>query len=569
MSLLSFLRNARNWAPGRRNLTTTASTRSAKTKSSFTDRCEDSTVPEDTFLLLSDSSGITQEELPRTPNSCQTSSLMFATTKQGLRRSHVQCAGTRTRKANCCSCNKICLIVGALVFLDSFLLVVIFSSKYSNLVSPIFDYGFGVVSQAPVLSGLLSKEKSHPNADRNQGSTRGGVFIDGWPNDKISISLLRTLVVYQTAHGHATQHLLRRLRQPSKVVEVNPEAQLVDVSSAWVGARVRRGRDWKQVYGDQDGGEGGLGTITKVHALGKRLCAVRWDCGEEGIYRTGFGGKFEIEYAPARGKPSNGEAVKKVPILDISAVDAADEAVRGFSGNLGATAKDRLRSLEPSQQRAVFNRYFGRHGLNYMADPALAKMSLHGLDKSSIDKNDAAVSDLVPGPSGWDRAEDLACDLLNVLGLAEEAWTDSCILRDPDDCDGDDRNANRWGAAVAVEHSRLSLRPEYYYIAHFSQFVTPGSRRLQVTLKTSPIFRRFGPGHDARICENLDSAAFLRPDGVLVVVALNRGDESAAFEVSDGLRTMRATVPAHAIQTYLLRVSTKTEKPATSGKEFV
>eukprot|EP01062_Namystynia_karyoxenos_P034979 TRINITY_DN25626_c0_g1_i1.p1 TRINITY_DN25626_c0_g1~~TRINITY_DN25626_c0_g1_i1.p1 ORF type:complete len:1002 (+),score=239.46 TRINITY_DN25626_c0_g1_i1:90-3008(+) len=57
-----------------------------------------------------------------------------------------------------------------------------------------------------------------------------------------------------------------------------------------LGQRVcRNPRDWE--YGDQDGGEGMLGTVVLV---GKEEVTVRWDAGRSHIYRWGFGGKWDV-----------------------------------------------------------------------------------------------------------------------------------------------------------------------------------------------------------------------------------------------------------------------------------
>ncbi|KAL8587298.1 hypothetical protein ACOMHN_045545 [Nucella lapillus] len=65
-----------------------------------------------------------------------------------------------------------------------------------------------------------------------------------------------------------------------------------------LGVRVLRGPDWQR--GDEDGGEGYLGTVTQL--LGNHEARVLWDMGEESTCRTGNGGKFDLrvfDTAPA------------------------------------------------------------------------------------------------------------------------------------------------------------------------------------------------------------------------------------------------------------------------------
>ena len=61
-----------------------------------------------------------------------------------------------------------------------------------------------------------------------------------------------------------------------------------------VGLRVVRGPDWK--WGDQDGGEGGLGTV--VESEGDKALAGRavvlWDNGYKRSYQCGAEGKYEL-----------------------------------------------------------------------------------------------------------------------------------------------------------------------------------------------------------------------------------------------------------------------------------
>ena len=62
------------------------------------------------------------------------------------------------------------------------------------------------------------------------------------------------------------------------------------------GLRVVRGPDWE--WGEQDGGEGCVGTVVGEEAVGeegKRDAIVQWDAGERHSYRCGFaGGKYDL-----------------------------------------------------------------------------------------------------------------------------------------------------------------------------------------------------------------------------------------------------------------------------------
>ena len=70
------------------------------------------------------------------------------------------------------------------------------------------------------------------------------------------------------------------------------------MSEECVGVRVVRGRDWK--WGDQDGGEGCLGTVVEMRD--NNMVAVRWDGGASGVYSAGDQGTCDLrvyDNAPA------------------------------------------------------------------------------------------------------------------------------------------------------------------------------------------------------------------------------------------------------------------------------
>ena len=58
-----------------------------------------------------------------------------------------------------------------------------------------------------------------------------------------------------------------------------------------VGLRVVRGPDWP--WGDQDGGEGHVGTVVEVGQDGRSV-VVQWDCGNRCRYRCGEEGKYDL-----------------------------------------------------------------------------------------------------------------------------------------------------------------------------------------------------------------------------------------------------------------------------------
>ena len=57
------------------------------------------------------------------------------------------------------------------------------------------------------------------------------------------------------------------------------------------GLRVVRGPDWE--WGDQDGGEGYVGTVTGLEK-GGGMVIVQWDTGQRCRYRCGEQGKYDL-----------------------------------------------------------------------------------------------------------------------------------------------------------------------------------------------------------------------------------------------------------------------------------
>ncbi|XP_014799364.1 PREDICTED: E3 ubiquitin-protein ligase MIB2-like [Calidris pugnax] len=68
-------------------------------------------------------------------------------------------------------------------------------------------------------------------------------------------------------------------------------------ASMQVGMRVVRGVDWK--WGNQDNGEGNVGTVVEIGRTGSpttpdKTVVVQWDQGNRTNYRTGFQGAYDL-----------------------------------------------------------------------------------------------------------------------------------------------------------------------------------------------------------------------------------------------------------------------------------
>merc|ERR1711941_77753 len=103
-----------------------------------------------------------------------------------------------------------------------------------------------------------------------------------------------------------------------------------------------------------------------------------------------------------------------------------------------------------------------------------------------------------------------------------------------------------------VDGSDYHIHPQFWYMGHFSKYLHRGSER--VVLKVSGSSTYTGATRSYGTCtedDGLQATAFERPDGRMVVVALNCGDAAISFKIKKGDVALRAQIPAHAIQTYI------------------
>jgi glucosylceramidase len=79
----------------------------------------------------------------------------------------------------------------------------------------------------------------------------------------------------------------------------------------------------------------------------------------------------------------------------------------------------------------------------------------------------------------------------------------------------------------------------YWYVGHFSRYVQRGSYRVGIDVgPSSPV----------------EAVAFQNPNGEVVVVVMNAGDESISFVLQDVILNVQTEVlalPPHSIQTLL------------------
>lgn len=129
------------------------------------------------------------------------------------------------------------------------------------------------------------------------------------------------------------------------------------------------------------------------------------------------------------------------------------------------------------------------------------------VEKFSFDRLDA-----------WELGERYGYAMLNDFNSGTVAWTDWNILLD--ETGGPNHVGNFCFAPIHADTrtGQLIFTNSYYYIGHFSKFVKRGAKRIAASSSRS----------------DLQSTAFLNPDGSIAVVVLNRSEKAFNFKLMLG-----------------------------------
>jgi len=152
----------------------------------------------------------------------------------------------------------------------------------------------------------------------------------------------------------------------------------------------------------------------------------------------------------------------------------------------------------------------------------------------------------------WRFGEGYAHDIIGDLNAGATGWIDWNLLLDQNG--GPNHVNNVCDAAYIADNaaSKLEVHPQYFYIAHFSKFILPGSKRIVTKVTNSPKY--VGVNRNYGTCDGQDglqTTAWLRKDMQVAVVVLNCGETFVNFKIQDGANAILGTIPAHSIQTYL------------------
>lgn len=144
-----------------------------------------------------------------------------------------------------------------------------------------------------------------------------------------------------------------------------------------------------------------------------------------------------------------------------------------------------------------------------------------------------------PHLGSWVPAERYARSMIHDLNRWTVGWIDWNLLLD--EKGGPNHVGNFCSAPIMADtrSGELLFQGSYYYIGHFTRFIRPGARRILCAAT-----------HD-----DLESTAFLNPDGSRAVVILNRSDKDLDFCLKTAAGGVRECSFAHSILTAVIPAS--------------
>jgi glucosylceramidase len=135
----------------------------------------------------------------------------------------------------------------------------------------------------------------------------------------------------------------------------------------------------------------------------------------------------------------------------------------------------------------------------------------------------------------WEIGERYGRSMLEDLNHWASGWIDWNLLLDRSG--GPNHKGNYCIAPVMADTGKgaLQYQNSYHYIGHITRFVRPGARRIV----------------SASTLDELETAAFINPDGQIAAVVMNRSEKSIPFSLKSGGLAAAAKCPPRSISTFL------------------
>ena len=129
-----------------------------------------------------------------------------------------------------------------------------------------------------------------------------------------------------------------------------------------------------------------------------------------------------------------------------------------------------------------------------------------------------------------------ARDIIGCLNNWVDGWVDWNMVLDKQ---GGPNWFKNWCVAPVIvdpENDEVYFTPLYYVMSHFSRYIRPGAKRIEITLSDNSIL--------ATACKN--------PDGSIAVIVFNDGDASMRMQLSLGDKIADIQINAKSIQTVII-----------------
>jgi glucosylceramidase len=154
-----------------------------------------------------------------------------------------------------------------------------------------------------------------------------------------------------------------------------------------------------------------------------------------------------------------------------------------------------------------------------------------------------------PRPGAWFSGERYAHNIINDLNGGCTGWIDWNIALDAQG--GPNHAGNCCDAPVLVDtdSGKVHYQSSYYYIGHFSRFIRPQARRVEIAVRSYMTPATV----DGRMGNMMEFCVFKNNDGSLALVAMNRSEADMVYELafkSGDAAVLRC--PPRAIQTLIM-----------------
>jgi glucosylceramidase len=135
----------------------------------------------------------------------------------------------------------------------------------------------------------------------------------------------------------------------------------------------------------------------------------------------------------------------------------------------------------------------------------------------------------------WSHAERYGNSMINDFNSGTVGWTDWNILLNENGGPNHVQNFCFSPIHADTKNNELIYTPSYYYIGHFSKFITPKAKRISTTASRS----------------TLESTSFQNTNGAITTVVMNKTDTPITYKLMVADAEIKLNIPAHAIQSII------------------